>query len=146
MAARTATLKKSVSTLAHGGVFTITTGELQVAVPGATIADDVIQPQDLTIYANGGETACSTTIVTGALRVVWDGGANQEDLPAGDLYIDINLLDTADVTSLDDNSTGAIGASLIECPATYDAAIVNANVATLNAKLDEVITALNGLV
>lgn len=39
MAARTATLKKSVATLAHGVVFTITTSELAAVVPGATIVN-----------------------------------------------------------------------------------------------------------
>lgn len=149
MAARTATLKKAVSTLAHGGVFTITTSELQAVVPAATIADDVIQPQNLTVYANGGSTACATTIVTGALRVVWDGGTNQEDLPAADYYIDISLLDEEDVVSLDDNSGGAVGASIVAVGATNSgdvSAAINGNFASVNAKLDEVITALNGLV
>lgn len=146
MAARTATIKKSIATLAHAGVFTITTGDIAAVVPGATVSGDVVQPQTLTLYANGGSVSCATTIVTGALRVAWDGGTNEEALPAGDYYIDVSLIDEADVASLTDSTGGTPGATLAASTSTYDAAIINDNVATLNAKIDELIVKVNGLV
>lgn len=127
------TVPVALNAVADGATFTIATGAITAA--GAGALTDVVTPQNVTLYANGGEYTGAASASGGGMAVVFDGGAGNETLPAGDYYIDLEL-----VGGVIDSTGGTPSASrtLVNVGATNSgdvSAAIKANFATLAERI-----------